>query len=76
MRAERILSRGGSEFFFNLEEDMNHFFPNTTIVFPILGEDRSSDPPRFRPHCSLGLMNANVLTDTKNTISVLMEEVK
>ena len=36
MRAERVLSRGGSEIFFNLGEEWNHFFPNITIVFPIL----------------------------------------
>ena len=62
MRAERISSRWGSENFFNLGEDLNHFFQIVlllfSIKFPNLGEDRSSDSHQFRPHC---LNNLNQL---------------
>ena len=52
MRAERISSRGGSENFYYLGKDQNQFFPNILIYkSQNLGEDWSSDPPRFRPHC-------------------------
>ena len=35
VRAEGILSRGGSEIFFNLGEDrQNQFFPNIISIFP------------------------------------------
>ena len=33
VRAERILSRWGSEIFFNLGEDLNQLIPNIIIVF-------------------------------------------
>ena len=60
MRAERILSRWGSEIFFNLGEDLKfRFWTNFfqilllfSIKFPNLGEDRSSDSHQFRPHCT------------------------
>ena len=54
MRAERILSRWGSEKIFNLGEDLNQFFfqilPLFSIKFPNLGKGRFSDSHQFCPH--------------------------
>ena len=49
VRAERILSRWGSEKIFNLGEDLNQFFPNIIIVFSKIPTFRWGSILRFSP---------------------------